>query len=170
MTYPRLIINPALIIIGVPFGLSLSKPDAARPSTRSGRAVFKGRVNSAADRRDLPKGFTLLEVLIALSILAILMTGLIKIAAQNTQNLWYLENSLIAEQVAHNRLLALQLGEARPEQDDGWDSMAGRRWFWQIQRQRVSALVGVTAYRIKVFREGEASPYIDFLGYLPNVS
>ncbi|MBS3964274.1 MAG: type II secretion system minor pseudopilin GspI [Methylomonas sp.] len=114
-------------------------------------------------------GFTLLEVLIALAILAILMTGLIQVAAHNTQNLRYLENSLIAEQIAHNQWLAFGLNDDHPEQADGWDTMAGRKWYWQIGRQS-GGMPGVTTYRIKVFLEGEASPYIDFPGYLPNAA
>jgi hypothetical protein len=44
--YKRLI-NQTLIITGIPFGLSLSKPFVARPSIDSGRTVFRGlRVNS----------------------------------------------------------------------------------------------------------------------------
>ncbi|PPD35704.1 MAG: hypothetical protein CTY19_01250 [Methylomonas sp.] len=37
---------PGLFNTGAPFRLSLSKPDVPRPSTSSGRTVFKGRVNS----------------------------------------------------------------------------------------------------------------------------
>lgn len=40
------LIKPALIT-GIPFWLSLSKPDTARPSIRSGRTVFKRRVNKS---------------------------------------------------------------------------------------------------------------------------
>ena len=45
------IINPARFITGIPFGLSLSKPEVAHPSTSSGRTVFKGRVNSVRSSR-----------------------------------------------------------------------------------------------------------------------
>ncbi|MBD9362862.1 hypothetical protein [Methylomonas fluvii] len=45
------IFNPALFAIGIPFGLSLSKPDVGRPSISSGRTVFKGRVNIEGNAR-----------------------------------------------------------------------------------------------------------------------
>lgn len=41
------IINSALIFPGIPFGLSLSKPDGICPSTGSAQTVFKGRVNKS---------------------------------------------------------------------------------------------------------------------------
>lgn len=116
-------------------------------------------------------GFTLLEVLIALSILAILMTGLIKIAANNTRNLWFLENTTIAEQVAQNRLLQLRLAEDKPEAGDGWEEMAGRRWYWQVSRAVAHSLGdGVWRYRVQVFLEGEKTAYVDLVGYVTSES
>ena len=81
----------------------------------------------------MPKtdGFTLLEILIALAILAILMTGLLKIASDNTRNLWHIENKTIAAIIAANHAAQLRLAQEKPEQDDGWETQAGRRWYWQ---------------------------------------
>lgn len=112
-------------------------------------------------------GFTLLEVLIALSVLAILMVGLLKIAANNSRNLWLLENTTIAEQVAQNRLLMLYLSADRPERDEGWESMAGRRWYWKLVRA-VQRPFGksVWRYQIQVFLEGDQLPYVDVATYL----
>lgn len=104
-------------------------------------------------------GFTLLEVLIALAILAILMVSAIKITADNIKNLWYLENKTLAAIVASNHIVQLRLAKEKPEKLDGWDDMAGRRWYWQI-KQGYSNITGVWRYRIDVFLEGDKEPLI----------
>ena len=112
-------------------------------------------------------GFTLLEVLIALALLAILMAVLIKISADNTQNLWYLENKTIAAQVAANHAVQLRLDREAPEKSDGWDSMAGRRWYWQARRDVAGTLdSGVRRYRIEVFLEGDQAPYAGLISFV----
>ena len=95
-------------------------------------------------------GFTLLEVLIALAIMAILMVSAIKITSDNIKNLWYLENKTLAAIVASNHAVLLRIDKNRPEILDGWDEMAGRRWYWQIKRD-FSNITGIWRYRIDVF-------------------
>lgn len=134
------------------------------------KAIPAGLAAANAPRRK-QTGFTLLEVLIALSILAILMSGLIKIAASNTRNLWLLENTTIAEQVAQNRLLQLRLANDRPEAGDGWEEMAGRRWYWQVSATAGDSLgAGLRRYRVRVFLEGEQAAYVDLVGYVAEAS
>jgi len=108
------------------------------------------------------QGFTLLEVLIALAILAIVMVSAIKITADNINNLWYLENKTLAALVASNHAVQLRLDTEKPETLEGWDEMAGRRWYWQIKRS-YSDLAGVWRYRIEVFLEGDKQPLISLL-------
>jgi len=107
-------------------------------------------------------GFTLLEVLIALAILAILMVSAIKITAENIKNLWYLENKTIAAIIVGNHAVQLRLDKEKPESQDGWDQMAGRRWYWQIKRS-TSVIAGVWRYRIEVFLEGDKAPYFSLI-------
>ena len=107
-------------------------------------------------------GFTLLEVLIALAILAILMVSAIKITADNIENLWYLENKTLAAIVASNHAVQLRLDKDKPERKDGWDEMAGRRWYWQIKRG-FSNIKDLWSYRIEVFLEGDKEPLVSLL-------
>ena len=107
-------------------------------------------------------GFTLLEVLIALAILAIVMVSAIKVTADNIKNLWYLENKTLAAVIASNHAVLVRLAKEKPEAQDGWDEMAGRRWYWQIKRG-TSAIAGLWSYRIEVFLEGEKEPYFSLI-------
>lgn len=107
-------------------------------------------------------GFTLLEVLIALAILAIVMVSAIKITADNIKILWYLENKTIAAIIANNHAVQLRLNKEKPETQDGWEQMAGRRWYWQIKR-RTSVIEGVWRYHIEVFLEGDKAPYFSLI-------
>ncbi|PPD21399.1 MAG: type II secretion system protein GspI [Methylomonas sp.] len=103
-------------------------------------------------------GFTLLEVMVALALLAIVMAGAIKITSSNISNLWYLENKTIAASVASNHAVELQLGNQAPEHLDGWDDMAGRRWYWLAQRGS-SGFNGIWQYQIDVFLQDDKAPY-----------
>lgn len=106
-------------------------------------------------------GFTLLEVLIALAVLAVLMMGLLKIAAANSKNLWYLENKTLAATVAANCAAEWRLRSEHAESEDGWEEMAGRRWHWQIGRLAQSPMPGVARYRVDVFLQDDPQAYAE---------
>jgi general secretion pathway protein I len=108
-------------------------------------------------------GFTLLEVLIALAVLAVLMMGLLKISAANAQNLWYLENKTLAATIAANHAAEIRLQAEQQESVDGWDEMAGRRWHWQADRLAMSPMDGLQRYRIDVRLQDDPSPYASLI-------
>jgi general secretion pathway protein I len=110
----------------------------------------------------MANGFTLLEVLIALALLAIVMVSAIKITADNITNLWYLENKTLAAAIAGNHAIELRLAKEKPETQDGWDEMAGRRWYW-LAKRKASPVGGLWRYRIDVFLEGEKEPYTSLI-------
>lgn len=77
-------------------------------------------------------GFTLLEVLVALAVLAIALAALVKGGGENASNAAYLRDKTIAHWVAINRVTELQLQEQWPSTGTtrGSEEMAQREWFW----------------------------------------
>lgn len=83
-------------------------------------------------------GFTLVEVLVALLVLALAMTALQMRIGQYLDDAAYLRDKTIALWVAQDQLtllqLAARLGQARPEATQtGSVNMAGRTWYWEVQ-------------------------------------
>jgi general secretion pathway protein I len=80
------------------------------------------------------KGFTLLEVLVALAILAIALTALLKAGSQHIENVGYLRDKTLAHWVALRVLTEIQIGQRLLEgnQQEGTMMMADREWFWVV--------------------------------------
>jgi general secretion pathway protein I len=81
------------------------------------------------------KGFTLLEVLVALAILAIALAAAIKVSIENTENIRYLRDKTLAHWVAMNVITEIQIMEKWPRlgKQEGSAMMAEREWFWQMK-------------------------------------
>jgi general secretion pathway protein I len=80
-------------------------------------------------------GFTLLEVLVALAVLAVALSAIITAAGQSAGNLSYLRDRTLAGWVAENTLNELLLAQAWPELNNlqGTAVMAGREWLWETR-------------------------------------
>lgn len=81
----------------------------------------------------LIKGFTLLEVLVALAVAGVGLAGVIKVAGSNAYNAQHLKNKTIAQWVAMNRITELKVQKAFPAigKTKGDMEMAGRKWYWR---------------------------------------
>ena len=86
-------------------------------------------------RTTLPRGFTLVEVLVAVAVLAIAMAAIIQTMARQANNAGYLRQKTIALLVAHNRLTELQLQRDPPDvgKSDGEAEMSGVKWKWKAE-------------------------------------
>ncbi len=119
-------------------------------------------------RRVFQNGFTLLEVLVALAILAIAMAALVRGAGQNTANQSYLEERTFAHWVAMNRLAEVRLLDASPPAgtSSGVESLGGRDWRWTMNVQRTPD-GGVLRVDVQVRRDGEnnETPKAQLTGY-----
>lgn len=78
------------------------------------------------------RGFTLLEVLVALAIFAVVAASVLTASARSLQTASRLEEKTLAMWIADNRLTDLQLSEAAPGngREQGELDYAGRRWAW----------------------------------------
>ena len=79
-------------------------------------------------------GFTLMEVLIALAVLAIALGAIIQSMVANTSNAAYLRDRTFAHWVAMNRVAEIQALNEWPAKgtDRGTESMANFEWNWQL--------------------------------------
>lgn len=86
------------------------------------------------------RGFTLLEVLVALAIFAVVAASVLSASARALQIAARLEDKTFATWLADNHLQALQLADAPPAEgrEQGEETYAGRRWLWQTETQSTS--------------------------------
>lgn len=80
-------------------------------------------------------GFTLLEVMIALLILAISLTAVYTALTQSIRNVNHLENKMFAQWVGMNILTQFQAGINKPSRDlqstSGDMALFNHQWHWQ---------------------------------------
>ena len=97
------------------------------------------------------RGFTLIEVLVALAIVAIGMAAVLGALTSSADTVSYLRDKTFAQWVALNRIANLRLsGQMTPVgNSDGDTDFAGRSWHW---RQEVTAteVPGVVRIDVKV--------------------
>ncbi len=84
------------------------------------------------------QGFTLLEVLVALAILAIAMAAVIQAASDSARTQAILQERTIAGWIAENVIAEQQLENRWPDAGSrfsGETTMAGREWHWSVEVQ-----------------------------------
>jgi general secretion pathway protein I len=79
------------------------------------------------------RGFTLLEVLIALAIVALSAGALMGTVTSSASNVSYLKDKTLAEWVALNRLTEIRIAQQFPSpgKRTGSAEMGGMRWQWE---------------------------------------
>lgn len=85
--------------------------------------------------RKASAGFTLIEVMLALSIFTLAALAALQVASGHIRNISLIEEHTLATMVASNRLAELHSLQQWPPQNDasGQVEMAGRDWFWEQQ-------------------------------------
>jgi len=99
---------------------------------------------TVADRR-LAAGFTLIEVLAALVIVALGMLGVIEAVTQTARNGTYMREKSLAHWIAMNVITERRLQASPPEVGESSDDVqfAGERWHWtmRVTQTQVESLV-----------------------------
>jgi len=84
--------------------------------------------------RQRAAGFTLVEILVALAILAIAVAAVVTAVSANVSNAGYLRDRTLAHWVAMNKVTELQVGGTwpAPGTQQGESLMANQEWSWQV--------------------------------------
>ncbi|MDJ0807235.1 MAG: type II secretion system minor pseudopilin GspI [Gammaproteobacteria bacterium] len=90
-------------------------------------------MSKITDQQRQQRGFTLLEVLVALSVLAIALASIIKVSANQAVNTEHLRDKTLAHWVAMNQIAQLQLTRQWPPagKKRGTEEMGLHEWHWQ---------------------------------------
>ncbi len=87
--------------------------------------------------RSRDAGFTLIEVMVALTVVALALPALLFALSQQTDATGYLRDKSIAHAVGANKLAELRLlaeaqGDLMKGEDSGISQMAERDWYWWV--------------------------------------
>lgn len=102
------------------------------------------------------RGFTLLEVLVALVIITLATTAAYQAMSSSAKTQQRLEDSTFSRWVAENEMASIQLGLTPPAVGEtrGSSPMAGRLWNW---RRQISVAADPALRRVKIIVSAEHS-------------
>jgi len=85
--------------------------------------------------RARPQGFTLLEILVAVAVVAIALTAVMTEVSRDLHNTTLLRDKTLAQWVAMNTVNEWQLKKdwPGPGQHRGETEMAGQNWYWTVK-------------------------------------
>lgn len=107
------------------------------------------------------KGFTLIEVLLALAIIAIALTALLKATSQDVANTQRIKESTISHWVAMQGVSMVQTGllKVPPQREiTQVTTMFGEKWFWRVSL-KPSPIKQVDTITIKV-SQNQSGPFL----------
>ena len=144
------------------------RPDAPGPQARLAgdlrrpeRDVAPYRAGGSADAPGLRHGYSLMEAIVALFVLAIASTGLLVATQAHIDGVRGLEERVVAQWVAENRLVELTLGEISPDDVE----MMGATWRVRTARTTTDD-PDLQAVHIRVSRSGSASAAARLSGFV----
>ncbi|MEP5766412.1 MAG: type II secretion system minor pseudopilin GspI [Halieaceae bacterium] len=118
------------------------------------------------------RGFTLVEVMVALMVIAIALPALLKALYQQIDGTAYLRDKSVAQWVANNKLAENRIQLARNGrlvlgERLGVETMAGRDWYWWILGEATEV---EDFYRLQITvalaEEDAETPLYTLIGYI----
>lgn len=124
-------------------------------------------MNCNHTHRPKTTGFTLIEVMIALSIFAVMAATISRTASQNTDITLYLEEKTLASFVAENHLNKLKLtGYPAATQTKSSEEMAGREWHIMTKVENTQ-LPNFRRIDVQVAKESDKeNPLVTLTGFM----
>lgn len=109
------------------------------------------------------RGFTLVEVLVAVAIVALAITGILTAMMRQIDGTAYMREKMFASYVAQNRmelaLLAnLHTNQLPSDADSGSEEMAGRTWYWRTTPKKTAQPGTVQLEIVVSAEEGKNAP------------
>lgn len=116
---------------------------------------------------NLQQGFTLIEVLVALAVVAISMSALISSVSTSASNAAYLQDKTLAHWVGMNKVAELQLDSAWPSVGvkKGDYELANQDWRWEATISNTDD-DSIRRLDLKVFRQDSKEATAILLAYL----
>lgn len=113
-------------------------------------------------------GFTLLEVLVALAILSIALTAILKSTSQNIHDTTYLQQKTIATWVGTSVISQIQAGllSKLSESEELSDEtiMLGQTWLWKVNVSRAGESP-IQKIEVTVRPKNDERPVVELVGY-----
>jgi len=101
------------------------------------------------------KGFTLIEILVALAVIAISLGAILSTSGSQAQQATYLKQKSIAHWVAMNEITRLQVENSFPSLGDekGSTEMANHEWFWTRTTKELAVTKKVREVSFQIYAD-----------------
>nr|WP_058530157.1 GspI family T2SS minor pseudopilin variant LspI [Legionella rubrilucens] len=113
--------------------------------------------------KTINRGFTLVEVLLALAVVAIALTALLKATSQDVANTQRIKEKTISHWIAMHGIAMVQLGllTVPPNQEiTQVTSLLGQRWYWRVKLSPTTLGKAVQQMTVSVSKN-QAGPFTD---------
>ena len=118
-------------------------------------------------------GFTLIEVLVALGIVAVGMAAAFMTASTSVQNAVGLKERTFAHWVAMNKMAEIHIGNRKEWPDlrktTGSSIMAGHEWYWTVEGKKPEGMQEDTIRKVEIqvrASENDEYPVTTLLGFV----